>query len=523
MNSQLTAYVALICTSGVFNLCLCSYVFTNRHRYKNITHIFMVYTISIAIYCFASAVSLLATSLEQIKFWTVIQYIGMPISTPLGLLFVMHYLGIHISKKKAFSLLIIPIITLVMVATNDFHHLHYRVFEINSTLGAPYIRQEIGLWYMIHGVYIFSCMFIAFLLAVSHWKETAKVYHLQLLSLIVGQLIPMLTAFLYLIGFTPQGVDPVPMVLWLSSLLYLWSISSSRLFTLMPIAKDDIFNSINNGVIVLDESFQLIEFNLACREYFPKLNRTSIGMNFYEIWKKLSGDSFPVEIEVTDRTQELKLVINEVERIYQVRILPLMQAKNSKGTLMIFTDITELKILQTKLEHQANYDGLTQIYNRRAFMERCEQAFLLAEQESTPFTVIMMDIDHFKKVNDTYGHLLGDQLLNHVANICVNQLTEDQIFARYGGEEFAFYLNGQTVADAEALGKKLQINLKNQYLHTSEGDIPVTFSMGVAQAIQNKIETVDQLLNKADKALYSAKHAGRNQIHIHEEDEMKVS
>lgn len=523
MNSQLTAYVSIICTSGVLNLYLFLYVYVNRHRYKNIAHIFMVYTATIAIYCFASAFGLLATTLDQIKFWTVIQYVGMPISTPLGLLFVMQYLRIPISRKRAFSLLIIPLITIVMVATNGWHHLHYRVFEINPILGAPYIRQEIGLWYMVHGIYIFTCMLVAFLLAVSHWKETAKVYRPQLFSLMLGQLIPMLVAFLYLVGLTPEGVDPVPMVLWLSSLLYLWSIKSSRLFTLMPIAKDAIFHSINDGVMVLDESNQLIEFNQACKEYFPRLNKNVIGMDFNKIWRELSDDSPLLDLGLTGQPQEVQLVINDTKKVYQIRTSPLLEVRNSKGLILIFTDITELKRLQTKLEYQANYDGLTQIYNRRAFIERCEQDFAAAEQESSPFTVALMDIDYFKKVNDTYGHHVGDQLLKHVVNICENHLMEGQVFARYGGEEFALSLKGCTAAEAEVLGNRLRKSLENQKLHSSEGIIPVTFSMGVAEAIQGTMETVDQLLNRADKALYLAKQAGRNQVHIYTEDKVKIS
>ncbi|MFL2105342.1 histidine kinase N-terminal 7TM domain-containing protein [Desemzia sp. FAM 23991] len=522
MNSQLTAYVSIICTSGVLNLYLFLYVYVNRPRYKRIAHIFMVYTATIAVYCFASAFGLLATTLDQIKFWTVMQYVGMPISTPLGLLFVMQYLGISISRKKAFSLLVVPLITLVMVATNDWHHLHYRVFEIDSSLGAPYIRQEIGLWYTIHGIYIFTCMLVALLLAISHWKETAKNYRPQLFALILGQLIPILTAFLYLVGLTPEGVDPVPMVLWLSSLLYLWSIKSSRLFTLMPIAKDAIFNGINDGVMVLDESRQLIEFNQTCEEYFPQLNKTLLGMDFSKIWYPLSGNSVPLNLEVTSQSQEVQVIVNGVKSMYQIRISPLIQGKNSKGLILIFTDITELKRLQTKLEYQANYDGLTHIYNRRAFMERCVQDFEASKREYTPFTVILMDIDHFKQVNDTYGHHIGDQILKHVVNICENQLTEGLVFARYGGEEFALSLSGYTAIEAAALGNKLRKSLEIQNLHSAEGDIPVTFSMGVAEAIQEAKETVDQLLIKADKALYSAKQSGRNQVHVYTEDKVKA-
>lgn len=182
---------------------------------------------------------------------------------------------------------------------------------------------------------------------------------------------------------------------------------------------------------------------------------------------------------------------------------------------MIFTDVTELRELQNKLEYQANYDELTQIFNRRAFMEQCEQDFAIAEQGFTPFTVVLMDIDHFKKVNDTYGHHIGDQLLKHVVTLFENQLTEGQVFARYGGEEFALSLNGYTALEAELLGNNLRKQLERQSLDSSEGNIPVTLSMGVAEAITGTKETVDQLLNKADKALYSAKQSGRNQVHVY--------
>ncbi|SEL14434.1 diguanylate cyclase (GGDEF) domain-containing protein [Carnobacterium iners] len=515
MNSPLTAYIALISASGVLNVYLCLYVYFKRQRYRNIACYFMIYTATIAIYCFASAFSLMSVTLEQIKFWTTIQYIGMPISAILGLLFIMHYLGLHLSKIKIVALLVVPIITSIMVATNDFHHLYYRVFEIDPVLGAPYINQEIGLWYMIHGAYIFFCMLVALLLAISHWKEIAKIYRPQLLSLILGQFIPMVTAFLYLMELTPRGVDPVPMILWLSSILYLWSISSSRMFTLMPVAKNLIFNSINDGVMVLDESLQLIEFNQICGKYFPKLNKTLIGKYFYDIWLELIGKTFPLVLELESHNQEIQLVVKETKRIYQIRVSPLIEVGNNKGLIIIFTDITELRELQIKLEYQASYDGLTQIYNRRAFMEHCEQNFLEAEQKEIPFTVILMDIDHFKKVNDTYGHYIRDQLLKHVVNIFKSQLTKGQIFARYGGEEFALSLNGYTAVEAELLGNRLRESLEGQSLYSSKGIISVTFSMGVAQAVPDKIETIDQLLNKADKALYSAKQAGRNQVHVY--------
>lgn len=516
VNSELTAYITLVCVSGVLNLYLCLSVFLKRHNYTNIAHFFILQTVCITIYCFASAFGLMSTTLEEIKFWTIIQYAGMPFSPPLGLLFVMQYLGIKITKKRCICLLMIPFISLIMVATNDLHQLHYRVFEIDPALGAPYIHLEIGIWYMIHGIFTFSSMFIAFLLVLSHWKETAKVYRPQLISLAFGQLVPMLTAFIYLIGLTPPGFDPVPMILWLSSLLYLWSISSSRLFTIMPIAKNSIFNSINDGVIVLDEFYRLIEFNQGCKNMFPQLNKSMFGMEFAKAWLELSGDSFPFPLKPAVHNQELQIAAaDHSERTYQVRISSLQHANNGNGLLIIFTDITELKRLQLKLEHQAYYDELTQIYNRRAFFQQCNQDFAEAKKASSAFTVILMDIDYFKRVNDTYGHHIGDQVLQHVAKACQTQLNGEEFFARYGGEEFVLALKGYTLSEGESLASQMCSYLETHPLVTAEEVISVTLSFGVAGATNENEETLYQLLNKADEALYLAKDEGRNRVHVY--------
>lgn len=516
MHPQLTTYITLISTSGVLNLFLCLYVFWKRHSYTNVAKFFIFYTASIAIYCFASAFGLLATNLAQMKFWTIIQYIGMPISSPLGLLFIMHYLGIKITRKRCTALLAIPVISFIMVATNDFHHLHYRVFREDSVLGAPYIYQEIGLWYAVHGIFTFGCMFAAFVLLLFRWRETAKTYRFQLVALLVGQLVPMGTAFLYLIGATPAGIDPVPVVLWISTLLYLWSISTSRLFTLMPIAKDAIFNSINDGVIVLDESYRLIEFNQAAKKNFPQLNKTMFGKNINEIWCELSENPFPLTLEAAF-SQEVPIA---ADQIYQVRTSAL---ENSKGLLIIFTDITEVKRLQVKLEHQAYYDELTQIYNRRAFLQQAEQDFQETKKNSMPFTVLLMDIDHFKRVNDTYGHHMGDEVLVHIAKVCQTHLQKGQIFARYGGEEFVLALNGQTVKEAEKLANGLRKHLAFHPLIAENEVISVTLSIGAAEAGKEEEETLSRLLNKADKALYTAKQKGRDQVCVFMESEEIVN
>ncbi|MGD6804574.1 histidine kinase N-terminal 7TM domain-containing diguanylate cyclase [Rossellomorea aquimaris] len=523
MNSEVTAYITLICTSSVLSLYLSFFVYSRRLHYKNIAPLFILHTMFNFIYCVGSAFVLLSSSLPEIKFWTIVLYAGMPFSPALGLMFIMRYLGMKLTAARWAALLTIPFISLIMVATNDFHHLHYKIYEIDAELGAPFVHQEIGQWYVIHGLYTFGSLFAALLLLLSRWKETAKAYRPQLISLIFAQLVPIITAFIYLIGITPTGIDPVPMVLWVTSLCYFWSISTSRMFTLMPIAKDAIFQSINDGVVVLDESQRLIEFNQASKEMFPGLSKDMLGIEFLRIWENFSGQAFPYEFNTGSFQQKLQFTVDgPLDRAFQVRVSQLHQAHQKNGILIIFTDITEVKQLQMKLEHLAYHDELTQVYNRRAFFTQCKRAYKESQEDSSPFTVIIMDIDHFKSVNDTYGHNVGDQLLVHVVKSCQSQLKKEDLFARYGGEEFVLALKGYTCQEAESLAERIRLYLETEPFKVKDINIVATMSFGVAEAEPENAETLFDLLNKADKALYSAKAAGRNRVQVYHEEEILI-
>ncbi|MEK4387148.1 GGDEF domain-containing protein [Solibacillus sp. FSL W7-1464] len=212
----------------------------------------------------------------------------------------------------------------------------------------------------------------------------------------------------------------------------------------------------------------------------------------------------------------MRLCSEYADRVYQVRITSLEQARNSKGLLLVFTDITEIKRLQEKLEQQAYYDELTKIYNRRAFLQQSEQDFQEAKDTGLPFTVLLMDIDHFKRVNDTYGHHIGDQLLVHVVNACQTQLLEGRhFFARYGGEEFVIALKGFDEAEGEILANQLRTAIEQAPLMTEAGSLSATLSIGVAEVVDWTEETLYQLLHKADTALYAAKEEGRNRVKVY--------
>ncbi|MCK6388627.1 MAG: diguanylate cyclase [Zoogloea sp.] len=188
--------------------------------------------------------------------------------------------------------------------------------------------------------------------------------------------------------------------------------------------------------------------------------------------------------------------------------------EHGKATRMCgtHTDITERKILEEELLRQAHVDYLTGVYNRRHFMERAEHELSRAHRYGNPLSMLMLDIDHFKLINDRYGHKVGDTVLKAVADLSHATFRDVDILGRLGGEEFAVLLpetNQQAALDA---AERLRETIANARIPLTEG-LPVTFSVSIGVSSMGSPEdNIDVLLNRADRALYEAKGGGRNRV-----------
>ncbi len=168
---------------------------------------------------------------------------------------------------------------------------------------------------------------------------------------------------------------------------------------------------------------------------------------------------------------------------------------------------------QRKLYESALRDGLTKIYNKRYFSERIESEFAYAIRHQISLSLFMMDIDHFKSVNDTYGHLAGDAVLSEPAQRIQNGIRSEDVFARYGGEEFALISRGITEEHAILLGERLRRIVADRPFDLPDGTkLTVTISIGVAALPLPDINSSQDLVDAADRALYEAKHQGRNRV-----------
>ena len=195
--------------------------------------------------------------------------------------------------------------------------------------------------------------------------------------------------------------------------------------------------------------------------------------------------------------------------------LSIAPVQNKLGEITHFIgikdDLSDRKRIEKELQKLANTDPLTELYNRRVFLEQLTQELArLARFETQRAALLMIDLDYFKRINDTYGHSTGDQVLRQFAQIVRQTIRTIDIPARLGGEEFAILLPGATKIDAMAMAERLRRMVADAVIFHEKGSVRITVSIGAAALSANDVDG-DVVLGYADAALYKAKDSGRNQ------------
>jgi diguanylate cyclase (GGDEF)-like protein len=185
-------------------------------------------------------------------------------------------------------------------------------------------------------------------------------------------------------------------------------------------------------------------------------------------------------------------------------------------TILKFTYHDNLdEIFQKQMYESALRDGLTKAFNKKYFTDRLESEFTFAVRHAAPLTLVLFDIDHFKRVNDTYGHQAGDQVLAEISTLLSGTLRAEDVFARYGGEEFGVICRGSDLMQGQIVGERLRKAVESHSFDYEGTIIPITISVGVAGLPNAAVKDVTELVAVADQALYKSKNAGRNRVTIH--------
>ena len=178
--------------------------------------------------------------------------------------------------------------------------------------------------------------------------------------------------------------------------------------------------------------------------------------------------------------------------------------------------IRQLRLAHELLENLSQEDYLTGVYNRRHLEMTASKEFSLGRRHDFPVSIMIMDLDRFKQINDTYGHLVGDQVLIELTQCVYEMIRQTDIFGRYGGEEFVLFMPHTALEDALMLAERIRQAVADRSFESDSGTLNVTISLGVA-TMTPKTNTLEDLILNADLALYRAKEQGRNRVEVYDD------
>jgi diguanylate cyclase (GGDEF)-like protein/PAS domain S-box-containing protein len=285
----------------------------------------------------------------------------------------------------------------------------------------------------------------------------------------------------------------------------------------LPIAMLDI---LPNPVLVKDDQLRYVWVNRAFEALFDVERKDLVGeldttvFSHRQAVQCNGGDTRVLESGEVDEASET--VIDSSgdarETLTRKSRLVLDGATYLVGVMHDITDVTRanemLQVQSLELEMLANTDPLTGCLNRRALFNSWDDL----EAPDAGTGIVMIDADHFKGINDSYGHEAGDEVLVQIAAIVRSELGPDDLFSRFGGEEFVLVLPGRSLAEATELGEQIRTAVSEGVISTNEGLIRVTVSAGIAHCTSTDRSELDQALLGADRSLYLAKEQGRNRV-----------
>jgi diguanylate cyclase (GGDEF)-like protein len=212
---------------------------------------------------------------------------------------------------------------------------------------------------------------------------------------------------------------------------------------------------------------------------------------------------------------ESRLLVGEGESLDVVvsKTAWLNRDRRPEGVIGVMLDITERKRMEAELRRLATTDVLTGAFNRRHFMELAGAEMDRAKRHKRPLVALMLDIDHFKRVNDTYGHPVGDLAIKALSDTCADVIRHEDILGRLGGEEFAIALTETDLEGALLVAERLRLAVAAIRIPTELGELSFTVSIGAAERLYGDA-AMDALLSRADMGLYAAKRSGRNRVAV---------
>jgi diguanylate cyclase (GGDEF)-like protein len=470
------------------------------------------------------AAILMAPSLAA-KLWLAkLQYVGVAFTPPALLCFALQFArsGARLTPARVALLLAPSTATLLLALTNDLHGWLWARAWVEPR--SPFLHLEHGPWFAVHTTW--SYVMLASALAVMLRRLAQGRYPRAHAAALIGA--PLVVAGVnlpYIARMSPfEDFDPTPSSFAVVAALFVWAICRHRLFEVAPLARAAVFEGIPDPVISLDTTGRIVDLNPAAEAL--------VGRGLDELRGEpaaralpaaaagfLAAHGGPARKEIT--------VAGAPPAFYEAALSPLRGPSGSVvGSVLVLRDVTERKELEdaigrartdleranVELSRLVRSDVLTKLSNRRHFFECLDAELARTRRHGPALGLLLVDLDHFKAVNDRHGHPTGDCVLEAVGEALRSELRAGDVAARLGGEEFALLLGHASPEGLRIVAERVRARIATLDLVDARGEpIRITASVGAALAAGPRADGTE-LVARADQALYAAKARGRNQV-----------
>lgn len=512
VQNQYQIFNLISLLAGAFNLVLAMVALGYRRRSPEALYLGLL-MLATSIWSGAIGIQMLQVTIQAARMWLTIRMAGVVMVPVFWLLFALQFSGIKIKSYQKLLLGVIPAVSYVLFLTRGFHTWFISRIQFSEIQGYMIdLSWTLGPLYWIHFVFGYLLMIVGAYFIVQKAIQLRQYYRKQAVVLALGVLVPLAINFsAYFDLFPKVHVNYDPLGFLFAGLALTYALSQLRLFDLLPIAQEMLIDSMRDGMLVLDLNHRVVDFNPAAGEILDTGSEDLIGRSL----GGLSPLATPL-IEFLDSTTsgqtEISVGEDEFKTIYLVELNPLNRDGREVGKLLILKDITEQRKREHTLWEDASRDHLTGVYNRRYLSEVGSREFQRAARHGHPLSLILFDLDQFKQVNDTFGHIAGDILLKKVAEICRKATRQEDILARYGGDEFVVLCLDTDEEGALNLAERVRTEIASMTVSYQGELLDATASLGVTSLQDGEPGSMLDLVRQADKALYEAKRGGKNRV-----------
>ncbi|MEQ8859496.1 MAG: diguanylate cyclase [Pseudomonadales bacterium] len=440
--------------------------------------------------------------------------VGIALAPVLWFLFALTYTRrqMHVSALVRNLLSVIPLITIVLAVTNDWHQLMWRDARLMLVQGFVALITERGPWFYVHVLYAYGLMMVGTTILAYGLATTTRLVR-PVIGVVLAPLVVFAANLLFLLPGNPvPWFDITTLGLVAGALILDLAVLRYGVFDDIPVLRDRILEQLGDGVVVVNQVGIIVDVNQAALALLQSdrasARRTPLAalLPSLELERLIAGAADSLEVQARGRC-------------YDVTASRLDGTSPASDVVLVFRDVTvrrdtelALRVAQDELQRLAHTDSLTGLNNRRLFMDRLDEETRRVQRHGGCLSVLLVDLDHFKLINDRHGHGAGDRVLRAAAQqtLAVKRLSD--VAARVGGEEFALLLPATDAVGAVRLAQRLRSAIET--IDTGllvSGAEPVTASIGVATVTAGRDDPIG-VLRRADQALYQAKHDGRNRV-----------